>query len=297
MIINNKSLGDLQTSFHALFLQGMAQITPQYLEVAMEVPSTGAEEAYGWLKNLPRMREWLGDRVLNNLEMEDFRIKNKKFENTVTVKAEHIEDDKLGQYAKMFEMLGSESKSHPDELVFALLKAAFTTVCFDGQFFIDTDHPVIDENGAVQSVSNHGGGAGASWFLMDVSKPVKPIIFQRRRDYRFVALDKPTDQNAFMRDEFTYGVDCRVNAGFALWQLAYGSKQTLDDTNYELARANISGRLGDHGKPLRLQGNLLVVGPSNEAKAKKLVTAEKNAAGADNIHKGTAKVIVVPELG
>lgn len=297
MILNAKTLADLQVSFHALFLQGQADLNPQYGRIAMDVPSTGAEEAYGWLKNLPRMREWLGDRVLNNLATEDFRIKNKKFETTVNVKAEHIEDDKLGQYSKMFEMLGAESKLHPDELVFALLAAAFTTPCYDGQYFCDTDHPVLDADGNEQSVSNSGGGGGNPWFLMDVSKPIKPLIFQKRRDYRFVALDKETDQNAFMKDEFLYGVDCRVNAGLGLWQLVYGSKQTLDETNYDAARTNLSSRTGDYAKPLRLNGNLLVVGPSNEGKAKKLVAAEKNAAGADNIYKGTAEVLVVTELG
>jgi phage major head subunit gpT-like protein len=36
-------------------------------------------------------------------------------------------------------------------------------------------------------------------------------------------MDSSTDQNVFMKKQFLYGVDCRDNAGFGLWQMAYGS--------------------------------------------------------------------------
>lgn len=297
MIINGKTLNDLKSGFNALYLQGQAEVQSNVSKVAMIVPSSGPAEKYGWMANMPRMRKWLGDRVLNNVSGADFTIKNEKFESTVVVSASDIEDDTLGQYAPMFQSLGNLSQEHPDELVFALMQGAFTSLCYDGQYFIDTDHPVLDKNGAVTSASNSGGGASTPWFLLDTRKAIKPFIFQKRRDYRLVSLDKPEDQNAFMRDEYIYGVDARVNAGYGLWQLAYGSKQALDETNYGLARANLSGRVGDYGKSLRLQGNLLVVPPSLESAALKIVTAQKNAAGADNIYAGTAEVLVVSELG
>lgn len=298
MILNQASLAALNTGFRKLYDDGLASAEGKddYLKIAMEVPSTSAEEAYGWLKALPRMREWLGDRVYQNIDGVDFIIKNRKFESTVTVKRDHIEDDKIGQYSNMFSLLGANAAMHPNELVFDLLSNAFSVECYDGQPFIDTDHPVINKNGVVESVSNHGGGSAAPWFLFDVKKVAKPFIFQRRRDYNFVSLTGLTDANVFDRDEYVYGVDSRVNAGPALWQLAYGSKQTLDLTNYGLGRANIAGRLTDYGKPMRLTGNLLVVGPSNEEKARQLLNAEQ-INGTTNTARGTAELLVVPELG
>ncbi len=65
------------------------------------------------------------------------------------------------------------------------------------------------------------------WFLMDVSKPVKPLIFQQRKKPVFTSLDKPDDVNVFMRKKYLYGVDSRDNAGYGLWQLAYGSDGTI----------------------------------------------------------------------
>lgn len=172
----------------------------------------------------------------------------------------------------------------------------FTSLCYDGQPFFDTDHPVLDANGDEQSVSNLMGGSGAAWFIMDTNRPIKPFIWQNRKPYNFVSLDDEKDQNVFMRKEFLYGVDGRGNAGFGLWQLATASKQTLDETNYNAARAAHTGRTGDYGKKLALTGNLLVVGPSNEAAAKKIVAAEYGANGATNVNKGTAEVLVVPYL-
>lgn len=299
MILNQKTLLDLNTSFNALYMAGFAQAgdaAKDYLKIAMEVPSTGAQEAYGWLRDLPKMREWIDERVIGNISAEEFIIKNRKFESTRAVKAEHMEDDKIGQYKQVMMALGAEAARHPNELVFDLLKNAFTGICYDGQPFIDTDHKVLDKDGVEQSASNFGGGAGSPWFLFDMSQVAKPFIFQRRRDYRFVALDNPTDPNVFMKDEFLYGVDCRVNAGYGMWQLAFGSKQALDTASYEVGRANIAGRLGDYERPLRLNGNLLVVGPSNEGAARRLLQAE-NIGNNTNVNRGTAELLVVPELG
>lgn len=296
MQINRQNLLAISAGFTALYTGALGAAKPNWSKVAMEVPSTGAEQKYGWLGSTTRFREWLGERVLQNLTQHDFSIKNINFENTISVDRNNIEDDQLGIYKPMFEQLGYDSAMHPDELVFQLIKDGFSNLCYDGQNFFDTDHPVLDADGVAQSVSNSGGGSSAAWFLLDVSKPVRPFIFQKRRGYEFIAKDDPKDDNVFLRREFIYGVDARVNAGYGLWQLAYGSKQTLDETNYGGARAAMQGFKGDNGRPLNVTPNLLVVGPSNETAARKLLTAENGANGATNIHRNTAELLVVPYL-
>lgn len=61
------------------------------------------------------------------------------------------------------------------------------------------------------------------WFLLCTKRPVKPFIFQNRRKPQLVAKTNPNDDNVFMNKEYIYGVDARYNAGYGLWQLAYGS--------------------------------------------------------------------------
>src|SRR5690606_37303194 len=97
-------------------------------------------------------------------------------------------------------------------------------------------------------------------------------------------------------NEFIYGVDGRGNAGFALWQMAYGSKQTLDATSYQNARTAMMNFKGDNGRPLNVIPNLLVVPPALEGAAKTILEAENLANGATNIYRGTAELLVVPLL-
>lgn len=296
LVVNAANLRTLYTGFKAHFQRGLAQAPSQWQTVAMRVPSSTAKEEYGWLGKVPNVREWVGDRVVHSLQLHDYTIKNKDWELTIGVDRNAINDDQYGVYAPLFEEMGRSTAAHTDQLVFDLLAAGFTTACYDGQYFFDTDHPVLDENGAVTSVANTDGGAGTPWFLMDLSRAVKPIIFQERQAFEFVAKDRPDDDNVFEKKEFRYGTDGRSNVGYGLWQLAWGSKQDLTKANYGAARAALQGMKGDHGRPLGIRPTHLVVPPSLEAKGLEIVNAERDSAGATNVYKGTATLVVVPWL-
>ena len=41
-------------------------------------PVRTPKKIYGWLGSFPRLREWIGDRVIRNLSVHDWRIKNRK---------------------------------------------------------------------------------------------------------------------------------------------------------------------------------------------------------------------------
>lgn len=62
-----------------------------------------------------------------------------------------------------------------------------------------------------------------AWFLLCTKKFLKPIILQIRKKIKFDTLTKDTDPNVFLQKEYLYGCDCRDNAGFGFWQMAYGS--------------------------------------------------------------------------
>lgn len=93
-----------------------------------------------------------------------------------------------------------------------------------------------------------------------------------------------------------YGVHIRANVGFGFWQVAWGSKQTLDAAHYATARAAIAGMKGDHGRPLGLVPDLLVYPPALEGNALEILNAERDAAGATNVWRGTARPLMTPWL-
>lgn len=289
MLITSGNLGLLRQQFKGSFRNGFLGAPKDHLKVATEIPSTTGENKYSWIGQFPAIREWLGDRHVKNIEQHDYAVKNKDFEVTVSVGANDIEDDQYGVYEPIMQSLGEEAGMHPSRLVFTALAAGFSTVCYDGQYFFDTDHPV---NGA--SVSNTGGGSGSPWFLLDTSRALKPMIFQKRKEYNFMDLSGANEERVRMEKRALYGCDGRSNVGYGFWQMAYGSKQTLDAAAFQVALAALGKMKGDTGQPLGVKGTLLVVGWDNRAAALGVLAAEYGSGGASNINHKACDLLVTP---
>ncbi len=292
LVVNQAALAGIYRSFSTVFNQAFDSAKAMWDLVAMLMPSEGRSVDYKWLGDFPMMREWIGERVIKDLTAFHYELVNKDYESTVEVDRNDIQDDQIGVYTPMIQGLGQAAKVHPDVLIFALLKLGFGTICYDGQYFFDTDHPV-----GSGVVSNIGGGAGTGWYLMDLSRPIKPMILQMRKRPEFVAMDRPDDENVFMRKKFRYGVDDRKNVGFGLWQLAFASKDTLNATNYAAARAAMMAfKKDDEVTPLGIVPTHLIYPPSLESAARTLLVNERDAAGASNPWYKTAEPVLVPWL-
>lgn len=70
----------------------------------------------------------------------------------------------------------------------------------------------------------------------------------------------------------------------------------LNAANYRTVREAMMAFTGEDGEPLRVMPNLLIVPPQLEGEAKDIVLADRNAAGATNMDRGTAEVLMVAEL-
>jgi len=80
-------------------------------EAAMVIPVTGAATAHSWLEQTPGMKEWVGDRVINNLKGGMLMVKNRNFEETIGVGRNDIEDDQYGMFAPRFTMMGGNAEA------------------------------------------------------------------------------------------------------------------------------------------------------------------------------------------
>lgn len=61
------------------------------------------------------------------------------------------------------------------------------------------------------------------WFLLDTTRPVKPLIYQERKKPEFVEQTDYNADNVFMRKKFLFGAEARAAGGYGFWQMAYGS--------------------------------------------------------------------------
>ena len=296
MILNRANADVLYTSFNDAFRAGLSaqKAKSQWMRVAMETRSMASREQHAWIGDMPMLREWTGERHVWQMKQHDYVIVNRDFELTIGVKRNHIEDD---VYGKRFEAMGVAVESHYDTLVFGLLKKGFETTCYDGQYLIDTDHPVIGEDGSESSVSNSGGGNGTPWFLIDSSRIFKPIVLQKRKEAgNIMTRVRDDDDPVWGRNEVEYGVHCRDNVGTGFWQTIYGSKQALGATNYSAARKGMMALKGDHGRVLGIMPDLLLVPPSLDKEAREILRTERLANGASNVWHASADLLVSPWL-
>ncbi|MGM3162394.1 Mu-like prophage major head subunit gpT family protein [Dickeya undicola] len=231
MLVNAGNVRQIFINLKATFQKAFKQSSTDWQKVAMLVPSTGKENDYSWLSRFPKMREWIGDKAIKSLEAFNYTIRNKDFEATVEVDRNDIEDDQLLGYGMQAQAAGQSAAELPADIVFALLSDGFTNLCYDGQPFFDTDHPV-----AGRSVSNKG------------TKKLSA-------------------------------------ASLAAAQASYGA-----------ARTALRAMKDDQGASLRITPGLLVVPPTLEDVANYLMTADRFPDNTPNTYKGTAEVLVVPEL-
>ncbi len=292
------NLKEASTAFSARFEKGLSKEDQQlYTKIATVVPSTSASTGYGFLGQIPKIREWLGDRVIHNLSDFEYEIKNRKFESTVAVQRTDFEDNDYGKYGILFEDFGREAASFPNDFIFELLAKGNTKLCFDGQNFFDVDHPVGQED--FQSVSNlytTGTPEVAPWFLLDTSRVIQPLIWQERIKPQMQAQDKETDSNVFLKDEYLYGIRARGNAGYGFWQLAAMCDKDLTDINFNEVYTGMSSLKGDNGSPLRITPKILVVPPSLRQKAHEVVKRQFLANGESNINFEIVEIMVCPYL-
>jgi phage major head subunit gpT-like protein len=133
-----------------IFFQADMRFQSSYLQtvsyadkVSSEMPSSARETHYGWLGRIPKMRQWLSERVINDLAAREYTLKNVPYEDTVRISKFDIEDDQLGVFNQGVEMLGLAAKQWRDDMLTQVIVAATgsTQLCYDGQPFFSGSHP------------------------------------------------------------------------------------------------------------------------------------------------------------
>lgn len=108
--------------------------------VSMRVTSDQAVEEYGWLGAAPALREFIGGRTPAELRENSFQISNKDYEGSITFKSKDMRRDKLGMIQVRVNQLSDRATDHPAKLLSTLIVNGESQICYDGQFFFDTDH-------------------------------------------------------------------------------------------------------------------------------------------------------------
>lgn len=181
MIVNQQALQGITTGFKTIFNKVFNETKTDWDKIATKVPSETGEESYKWLGKIPRMREWIGDREIQNLTGSDYTIKNKDFELTIGVDRNDIEDDKIGVYNPVVQDIAQSTATFPDTLVFKLLLDGFENKCYDGQPFFSDAHKI-----GKKSISNKGTKALTSDSYAEARKAIMSIKDENGESLRII---------------------------------------------------------------------------------------------------------------
>lgn len=278
------------------FAKGFESYEAFYKKLCMELPSASKKETIAWLGLFPNLVEWIGEREMENLGVYAYELEAVKYAKGIPIKRTDIADDQISLFGPMMEEFGRAAAAHPDYLLAAVMAAGWAAACYDGSYFFATDHAYTTMAGAASTQANTDGGASTAWYLLDLSRRVRPFIFLNREPLSFTEMNQPTDESVFMKDEWRVGAQARYALGYGLYQTAWASKQTLNATYYAAGRVGLASMKDDKGRSVLARGTHLVVPPSLEAAGRALLINERDAAGASNPWFNTAELVVNPYL-
>lgn len=120
--------------------------------LAMPMDSDQSSETYKWLGMSPRLREWVGGREAKGFRENGFTIVNKTWEATLRVSTDDIRRDKTGQVQVRINELADQAATHDQGLLSTLILNGASGLCYDGQYFFDTDHSEGDSGNQSNSI-------------------------------------------------------------------------------------------------------------------------------------------------
>ena len=108
--------------------------------LSMLFQSDQGSETYKWLGMAPAMRQWVAGRHAKGFRENGITIENLDFEATMEVLVKELKRDKTGQIFTRIREMADRTNSHWAKLLSDLILNGESAVCYDGQFFFDTDH-------------------------------------------------------------------------------------------------------------------------------------------------------------
>lgn len=185
-------------------------------------------------------RKWAGQRTFHQIRSFKYQVSYEDFEDGLRVLRRDIINNTISGASFSAKSLGLAAKRLAPRLCAEALDngADSTSLCYDGQPFFDTEHPVgdgdditlvsnfIGGSGSDGSGSGDGGAVSSPWYMMDLSRAIKPIISLEREAVRFYSFTNLEDPNVFNNKEFLFAADATHGAGYGLWQTCFRCEDT-----------------------------------------------------------------------
>lgn len=180
-----RNTGLLTKGLRSEFFERFKAAPVLFPDLTTKIPSTADKETHRFLGAVPRPREWIGPRRTQGMVTSSYDVANKKFESTVEVKREEIDDDQTGQIRIRIGELAQAAAQFPDELLSNAIENGGTDKSYDGKSFFATDHAIGSsgtmDNALTVDISTIDAAATPS---VPTTKAMKHVIEQLTQQLR-----------------------------------------------------------------------------------------------------------------
>lgn len=301
--ITPQTIRDIRVAISMALAKGRGMAVPFWSKLAAKVRASTKHVSLPMHAATAKLRRWDGERKVVGGKAYDYRVTPDRFELTLGIPIEELEDDNLEAWQNTIMDMGVQIELWPDDLVAAVLLAGESGLGFDAKAFFANDHslksgttidnlfgsttltkanvaaviaemkswvgedgrplriepsllvvpPALEDDAkeilgndliakvfgsstAAAAVSNtmrgrldllvlpelaaDAGGSDADWYVMDTSKPTKPLVFVERVAPTITNRNSSNDDNVFNDDEIRVGVRARGAAGYGPFWLA-----------------------------------------------------------------------------
>lgn len=149
MEVSSSSLTTFFTQADVKFGTALAAVDKWQPLLSTTMPSATTQNAYAWMDRIPIMRQWLGDRVINQVSTQQIIVPNLPFELTDALLKEDVMNDQFGIFNMNLQFMAMQAGKWPDQQIanFLINSAAATSstpaLGYDGKTMFATDHPVL----------------------------------------------------------------------------------------------------------------------------------------------------------
>jgi len=135
-------------------------------------------ETYVDLGAPPPMREWIGRRAPKTIRNESFPITAKKYETSVVIPRDDLVlvNSDLIRRKYIQPLMARAGSQHIKKLATTALIDAEAALCFDGQYFFDTDHVSAASGSQSNDTTATGAGSGATPTALEATTAIMKVI-------------------------------------------------------------------------------------------------------------------------
>lgn len=132
------SVKGLRTEFNGIF--SPLDAAALYNRLCTRLTSDRDSENHKWLGSVPAMREWGTGRLAKGVGTYSYNVPNRKFELTLEVDRDEIDDDQTGQIRMRIAEMAQVAAQHKDLLLGEAIEAGSSGLAYDGLSFFNDSH-------------------------------------------------------------------------------------------------------------------------------------------------------------